>query len=125
METADDPGPAFGLASLTWKITAWVLGCCGLVYVVTVVYSNLLSRDMIVQSADAHDIPLVRRIAATGKPIIMSTGMATLAEIDEAVRTVRENGCRELVRCDSQRCRGWPWHARLRNRSDRCHGRSA
>lgn len=42
-------------------------------------------------------LPLIRRIARTGKPMIISTGMASAAEIDEAVRTAREAGNRELV----------------------------
>lgn len=42
-------------------------------------------------------LPLIRKVAATGKPTIISTGMATLAELDEAVRTAREAGCRDLV----------------------------
>ncbi|MGI4886769.1 MAG: pseudaminic acid synthase [Janthinobacterium lividum] len=41
--------------------------------------------------------PLLRRVAATGKPVIVSTGAATLAEIDDAVRVLRQAGCRALV----------------------------
>ena len=41
--------------------------------------------------------PLLRRVAATGKPVIVSTGAATLAEIDDAVRVLRQAGCHELV----------------------------
>ncbi len=56
-----------------------------------------------VASFELVDIPLLRKIAQTGKPIIMSTGMATIAEIDEAVRTICEAGSSQLalLKCTS------------------------
>jgi pseudaminic acid synthase len=56
-----------------------------------------------IASFELVDLPLIRRIAQTGRPIIISTGAATLAEIDEAVQTIREIGGNQiaLLKCTS------------------------
>lgn len=50
-----------------------------------------------IASFENTDHRLIQKIAATGKPIIMSTGMATAAELDESVRVVKEAGCNNLI----------------------------
>ena len=50
-----------------------------------------------VASFENIDLPLIRKIAATGKPIIMSTGMATPSELYESVKAAKEAGCEDLI----------------------------
>lgn len=50
-----------------------------------------------IASFENTDLRLIQRVASTGKPLLISTGMAEVADLDDAVRTAREAGCQELV----------------------------
>lgn len=50
-----------------------------------------------IASSELVDTPLIKKAALTGKPIIISTGMATLEEIEDAVTAAKEANCRELI----------------------------
>ncbi len=50
-----------------------------------------------IASFENNHLPLIRKVAATGKPIIVSSGMAALGELDEAVREMRGAGCENFV----------------------------
>jgi len=56
-----------------------------------------------IASFENTDLPLIRKVSRTGKPMIISTGMATVAELDETVQTIRETGCHQfvLLKCTS------------------------
>ena len=56
-----------------------------------------------IASFENVDLPLIRKVARTGKPMIASTGMTTVSELEDLVRAARENGCRDLtlLKCTS------------------------
>jgi len=56
-----------------------------------------------IASFENTHLPLIKKVASTGKPIIISTGMASVAEMDELVQTIRDSGCERfvLLKCTS------------------------
>ena len=50
-----------------------------------------------IASFENTDHTLLKKVAATGKPVIMSTGVSTIEDIEESVQLLRANGCKELV----------------------------
>lgn len=50
-----------------------------------------------IASFENTDLPLIKKVASTGKPMIVSTGMATISELNELVITVRKAGCKDLI----------------------------
>jgi len=50
-----------------------------------------------IASFENTDIQLIRKVASTGKPLIISTGLATIAELDESLRAAKEAGCKDII----------------------------
>lgn len=59
---------------------------------------DILDVDFLkIASMDLNNIPFLRYIASKGKPIVLSVGLSTLVEVDEAIRTIQECGNNEIV----------------------------
>lgn len=58
---------------------------------------TLQAKFIKVASMDLSNIPFLKYIASKGKPVVLSTGLSTMAEVDEAIRTLEVNGCSEIV----------------------------
>ena len=50
-----------------------------------------------IASFENNHLPLLKKVASTGKPVILSTGIATLANLEDAVSTLRQNGCNDII----------------------------
>ena len=50
-----------------------------------------------ISSSDASNLPFIRHIGAKGKPVVLSVGASYLSEVDEAVRALKESGCRDIT----------------------------
>lgn len=50
-----------------------------------------------IASFENNHLPLIHKAASTGKPLIISTGMATIAELEDAMKTAREAGCKDII----------------------------
>jgi pseudaminic acid synthase len=58
---------------------------------------NLNTPAHKIASFENNHHPLLKKVAKTGKPVIMSTGASTIANLDESVRVLRDNGCKDLI----------------------------
>ena len=50
-----------------------------------------------IASFENNHLPLIKKVASTGKPVLLSTGMATISELDDAVSTIFDSGCHDIV----------------------------
>jgi pseudaminic acid synthase len=50
-----------------------------------------------IASFENNHLPLLKKVAKTGKPVILSTGISTLSNLEDAVSTLRQNGCRDII----------------------------